>query len=328
MEMAGLGMGSRKGALALGLALSMLVGVVGWVPSVRAEGDEGPKRFDTPVEAAKALILAAARNDTDALLALYGTVGKELVQDGKDPTVRAERKGFAAAAREQARLRTLEDGSRELIVGRSEWPFPLLIVQGDGTWYFDAEEGKEEILLRRIGRNELNAIRVAEIYGDAQVVYASEDRDGDGVREYAQRILSTPGQHDGLYWEDEDDDPASMSPLGPSVISLEEFLNGEDDKAVPYYGYYWKILKGQGDGAPGGAHSYVINGNMITGYGLVGVPAQYGSTGVMTFLVSHHGEIFQKDLGEDGLDVAKAMDEFNPDDTWTLVDPAAEEAGE
>ncbi len=319
---------SRNRPIAVGLALLMIVGVAGWMPDARADGDGQPRMFDTPAQAVNALVLAAEKNDSDAILAIYGAVGKELVQDASDPQVRSERGAFASAARDKAQLRTLEDGSKELLVGRTGWPLPILIVSKDGKWYFDAEEGKEEILLRRIGRNELTALRIADIYSDAQVAYASKDRDGDEVREYAQRILSTTGKHDGLYWETEATDVEHMSPLGPSVITLEEYLKADDKSAIPFNGYYWKILKGQGENAPGGAHSYIINGNMITGFALVGVPAAYGSTGIMTFIVSHHGEIFEKDLGENGIEAVAAMDTFDPDESWKPVEPAAEEAVE
>ena len=306
---------SRAGMPLLGLLLLCLA----VVPTVLAEEDGAPLAFDTPEAATMALIDAAAANDSEKLAAIYGPKSADMIRDGGDPIVRREREGFAAAAKKKLTLEKQAEDSILVVVGENEWPFPIPLIQKDGKWMFDAESGREEILARRIGRNELEAIAILRGYIEAQVAYAAVDRDGDGVREYAQKIKSSEGKKDGLWWPtDPDVDPELMSPLGPYVESLRRYLS-EESKDAPVNGYYWKILTTQGANAPGGAHSYVINGNMIAGFAMVGVPAEYMSTGVMTFLVSHHGKLLEKDLGENGLDVVKAMDGYDPDDTWTEV---------
>jgi hypothetical protein len=289
------------------------------VPSVTA--DEGaPRAFDSYEAAAKALIDAAANNDDAALKSIFGAGSQDLVSDGSDPLVQVERKGFAQAAVEKLVFNQLEGGAVELVVGDEGWPFPVLLVQSDGKWVFDAEEGREEILARRIGRDELEAIGIMEVYLDAQAEYASEDRDGDEVREYAQKILSSDGQKDGLYWPADPEKGEELSPLGPAVISIQEAVQDyQPSGKVPFNGYYWKVLKAQGPAAPGGAYDYVINGNMIAGFALLGVPARYGNTGIMTFIVSHHGKMYEKDLGENSLEAAKAITTFDPSDGWTEV---------
>ena len=284
---------------------------------------DGPQAFDTPEAAAKAMIDAAAANDDAALKALHGPASEDLVQDGNDPMVQRERMGFAQAAAEKLTLERHDDGRVVLVVGKDEWPLPVPLVQKDGKWMFDAEAGREEILARRIGSNELEAISILRGYIEAQVAYAAVDRDGDEVREYAQKIRSGEGRKDGLYWPVAEDSDEEMSPLGPLVESLEAYLSPESQGA-PFNGYYWKILTAQGPHAPGGAHSFLINGNMIAGFALVGVPAKYMDTGVMTFLVSHHGKLLEKDLGEKGIELVKAMTAYDPGDGWTEVEETEE----
>ena len=200
----------------------------------------------------------------------------------------------------------------ELIVGEEEWPFPILIVQEEEGWSFDTEDGIEEIVDRRIGRNELAAIAIARAYVDAQIEYARSDRDGDDVLEYAQRLASTPGERDGLYWEAESEE--DLSPFGPLMQGAERYLETKEP-GDPIKGYYFRILTRQGGNPPGGSHDYVINGNMIAGFALVAYPADYENSGVMTFVVSHRGKVHQKDLGE-----FSEMDEYDPDHTWTEVE--------
>ena len=189
------------------------------------------------------------------------------------------------------------------------------------TWRFDTAAGKEELLNRRIGKNELNAIQLCHAYVEAQREYASQDWDGDGVLEYAQRIVSTKGKWDGLYWEAAEDEV--KSPLGPLVAKavLEGYTpKGPGDKRAPYHGYYYKILKAQGKNAPGGAYSYIINGHMVAGFALVAYPAEYGSSGIITFTVNQRGIVYQKDLGKKTREIAEAMNTFDPDKTWQKVD--------
>ena len=272
--------------------------------------------FDSPEAAAKALIDAAAKNDDAALKTLFEPAARDLIQSGSDAIVAEERKDFAAAAKAELSYEKSENRVI-LVIGEDEWPLPFPLVKGEKGWAFDGEAGREELLMRRIGRNELRAISICRAYAFAQREYASEDRDGDGVREYARKVRSSPGKKDGLYWETKPGEPAS--PFGPLIESAEAALGGRASKGAPYGGYYWRILEGQGPKAPGGDHSYVLNGNMIAGFALVGFPADYPSSGVMTFLVSHHGKVLQKDLGENTASVVKRMIGFNPDKTWQEV---------
>jgi hypothetical protein len=291
-------------------------------PLGTAEGGESdPRSFDTPEQAVEALVQAMAANDDAALKALFGPGNEDLVDSGTDPIVRRDREGFVADARQRLDLELVEDGVIAIVVGRSAWPLPVPVVRKGGRWMFDAAIGRTEILARRIGNNELEAIEVCRAFVESQLVYGQRDWDGDGVLEYAQRIASTPGKRDGLYWPSADD-KTDISPLGPSVAPLERYLKDAPDDA-PLSGYYWKVLKQQGPNAPGGAHTFVLNGNMIAGFALVGTPAKYLDTGVMTFLVSYHGKIFQKDLGKDSLKLAAALEAYDPDDAWVEVDPNA-----
>ena len=295
----------------LGLAGLALCAV--WVA---ADERKGPRAFETAEAAARAAIEAARTNDDDALRALLGPKCDDLVQRGGDPLVARERATFARLADERLVLEAQPDGSRLLVVGRHGWPLPIPIAQVGKRWQFDAAAGREEMLARIVGENELNAIELCRLYARAQVAYARKDRDGDKVREYAQRLNSSDGKQDGLYWEAAPGD--ETSPIGPLIESARPYL--KDRKAGdPFGGYYWLILNRQGTHAPGGRHGYVINGNMIAGFALVGFPAAYDRTGVMTFLVSHHGEILQKDLGPKTRARVQAMEGFDPDPSWDVV---------
>ena len=190
----------------------------------------------------------------------------------------------------------------------------------DGRWYFDTEAGADELVNRRIGRNELRVMDVMKIYIDAQIEYAGQDRDGDEVREYAQRIRSTEGKRDGLFWMTKEDEPES--PLGPLVADWRDHLGAvrQAGKKLPFGGYYYRILTGQGSSAPGGRHSYVINGNMIAGFAMLAWPAEYGKTGIMSFIVSHHGKVYEADLGRCTQQCACRIQGFNPTSGWTVVE--------
>jgi hypothetical protein len=202
------------------------------------------------------------------------------------------------------------------LVGNDDWPLPVPIVKQGGKWHFNAKEGRNEILVRRIGANELDAIQICRGFVEAQKEYASEVHDNSGVNQYAQKIISTPGKRDGLYWRNEDGTPGG--PIGESVArAIEE---GYSSKSSPYHGYYFKVLKGQGPAAPLGQLDYVIGGVMIGGFALVAVPAEYRVTGVKTFMVSYDGIVYEKDMGLDSLQVAKNMDRYNPDKTWHRTD--------
>jgi hypothetical protein len=293
--------------------------LMGFVPPAFAAAE---KVFDSPEAAAKALVEAARANDSQALIVIFGESAKEVLQDEDDPGAKARRQKFAQAADELLELETGENDARIVVVGKDRYPFPVPIVKAGEGWRFDTAAGKDEILARIIGENELSAIEALQAYVDAQVAYAAEDRDGDQVKEYAQRLVSTAGQKDGLYWKDD----ADPSPLGAALPVVKDAAGARDASArpEPFMGYYWKILKAQGSNAPGGAHSYVINGNMIAGFALLATPAEHGRTGIMTFLVSHHGKILQKDLGESCVDASSRIDAFDPDATWKAVEPPAE----
>jgi hypothetical protein len=293
-------------------------------PSPAAAADRAAgtaaKSFPTPEEASNALFAAFEANDDEALRAIVGDGNEDLVQDGKDPAVAAQRRELAKAAKAKLTLdRDEKSGRVVLVVGEVEHPLAISLVKAEDGWRVDADAGRTELLARRIGENELEAVGIALAYADAQVVYASADRDGDEVKEYAQRIVSTPGAKDGLHWDatNGDDD----SPVGSELAPLKDALEPTAvPKPPPFNGYYWRILKAQGANAPGGAHSYVINGNMIAGFGLLGVPAVHRNTGVMSILVSHHGKVFEKDLGADTLKAAAAIEAFDPDASWRAVD--------
>jgi hypothetical protein len=205
-------------------------------------------------------------------------------------------------------------------LGNEDWPFAVPIVKKEGLWYFDTKQGKEEILARRIGLNELSAIKACLAYVDAQREYALKDRDGDGLLEYAQKFRSDQGKKNGLYWEVKAGE--GQSPLGPFFAAAQQkgYTGKAGGKPIPYHGYYYRILNGQGKSAPGGAYDYMAKGNMIGGFALVAYPAKYASSGVMTFIVNHDGVVYQKDLGKNTEKAAQAMKLFNPDSTWKKVE--------
>ena len=284
--------------------------------------------FASPEDAVKALVDALKSKDTKALSALFGPGSKDLVFSGDPVADKTRRERFVSYFEEKNRLEEVSADKVVLHVGDDDWPFPIPVVKRGNTWRFDPKEGREEILARRIGRNELSVIQVCLAYVDAQREYASKDRNGDGLLEYAQRFGSTPGKHDGLYWKAKEGE--EESPLGPlAAEAVREGYSGKKsaDKPIPYKGYYYKILKRQGKDAPGGAYSYVANGKMIGGFAMVAYPATYGSSGIMTFLVNHDGIVYQKDLGKRTEAIAAKMTLFNPDKTWKKVDVAEETPG-
>jgi len=278
----------------------------------------GPKGFDTPQQAAEALIKAAGDYDVPQLMAIFGPDGEDFIESA-DP-VRDKNNGMAfakeAAAKNSIEVAKSNPNRATIIVGDEGWPFPVPLVKKNGKWYFNAKEGRQEILYRRIGANELDAITVCRGYVEAQKEYASEIHDDSGVNQYAQKIISSPGKHDGLYWKNPDG--SSGGPIGEAVAkALEEgYTSGKDG----FHGYYFRILKGQGPAAPLGKIDYVIEGIMIGGFALVAVPAEYRVTGVKTFMVSNDGIVYQKDLGPDSLNIVKKMELYNPDKTWQPTD--------
>jgi hypothetical protein len=277
-----------------------------------------PARFPSPDAAVAALVQAVRASDREALLGILGPDARALISSGDEIADRQSRERFIRAYDQAHRLAEVQPGKLVLTVGPDEWPMPIPLVQETAGWRFDTSQGREEILNRRIGRNELNAVQVCLAYVDAQREYYVRDPDGDALLQYAQRFRSTPGKRDGLYWTSQPDEPPS--PLGVLVARAEAAgypAKGPAGPRIPYWGYYYRIVKAQGPHAPGGAYDYVVRGNMIGGFALVAYPAEYGASGVMTFIVNHDGVVYQKDLGPSTTATARALTKFDPDPTWS-----------
>ena len=276
------------------------------------------KQFATPEEAVKALTAAAVTKDTNALDAIFGPELRGLVSAD---AVQASNRFviFARRISEKTALARESDDKMVLAIGNDDWPFPIPLARRDGQWLFDTAAGREEILNRRIGMNELGTIRVCHAYVEAQREYAGKDRIGDGVLQYAQYLRSSPGKHDGLYWHAAEGDEAS--PFGPLIAEARGEGYRKESKIMtgartPYHGYYFKILTRQGPHAAGGKYNYIINGRMIAGFALVAWPAQWGNSGIMTFIVNQQGRVCEKNLGPKTAELARAMTTYEPDPTW------------
>jgi hypothetical protein len=282
----------------------------------------GASTFATPEEAADALFVAAATNDTQALIALFGEDTEDLVVSGDDVADRDVRDRFATAYQRAHTLVADGEDTRILQIGYDQWPVPLPIVQRDGLWSFDAVAGLDEIIFRRIGRNELGAIETLMGMVASQQEYAAASRGGVPAGTYAARFFSEPGTHNGLYW------PAAEgerpSPLGPyaAEAAAEGYAHGAEGKtkAEPYHGYLFRMLTAQGQAADGGAMSYVVDGRLSGGFGIVAFPVEYGVSGIMTFIVNQDGVVYQRDLGGNTLERARAIRAYNPDSNWTPVE--------
>ena len=277
--------------------------------------------FASPEEAAKALGAAISADDVNRLLAILGPGGAPLISSGDDVADREGREKFSRMYEEKNAVVRKGENRAVLEVGNDAWPLPIPVVKEGEKWRFDTRQGAEEIIDRRIGRNELSAIQVCLAFVDAQREYATKDRDGDGLLEYAQRFISEPGKKNGLYWTSQDGEEAS--PFGPlAAQAVKEGYTGKKSgaKPSPYHGYFYKILKAQGKNAPGGAYSYVVKDKMIGGFALVAYPASYGTSGIMTFIVNHDGTVYEKDLGKNTKAVGQAMTGFDPDDTWRKLE--------
>ena len=285
----------------------------------------GAMAFNTPQEAADAVVKAAANYDVAQLLAIVGPDGKDFITGGDEVQDKKAGTDFAKLAAEKMSISIDKSNPNKatIIAGPNDWPMPVPLVKRNGKWYFDAKSGRQEILYRRIGSNELDAITVCRGYVEAQKQYALEPH--DGINQYAQKIISTPGKQDGLYWKNPDG--TSGGPIGEAVANAIEEGYSLKTKGG-FHGYYFKILKGQGPAAPIGKINYVIEGVMIGGFALVAVPAEYRITGVKTFIVSNDGIVYQKDLGPDSLEIAKKMELYNPDKTWHATDDAWPESVE
>ncbi|MCZ6873322.1 MAG: DUF2950 domain-containing protein [bacterium] len=275
--------------------------------------------FPSAEEAVKVAIAAVRSNDDNEMLAIFGADARDIIFSGDPVADKSRRQRFLKAYEEKHQL-IREGDNRVLVVGKEDWPFPIPMVKKDNGWVFDTEQGKEEILNRRIGENELSAIQVLLAIVDAQREYVMEDRDGNNLLEYAQKFRSDAGRKNGLYWEAQAGE--AQSPLGPLVAQARSEgykRQASTDKPIPYHGYYYNILSAQGKNASGGAYDYVVKGKLIGGFALVARPAEYGNSGVMTFVVNHDGNVFEKDLGNDSESIAAVMKAYNPDSRWAEV---------
>ena len=283
----------------------------------------GQKEFDTPKQAADALIQVAETFDVAAAKEILGPDGEDIISS-EDPVMDKNRAtAFANKAKEKTSVEIDKQNRNQaiLIVGSDNFPLPIPIVKQKGKWFFDTKVGREEILNRRIGGNELNAIEICRGFVEAQHEYAVEKHDGSKVNQYAQRVISSPGKHDGLAWQNADG--TWEGPVGEEVAKALE--QGYTERVQPYHGYYFKVLKGQGPAAPMGEMDFVVGGAMIGGFALAAAPAEYRVTGVMTFIVGPDGVVYQKDLGSDTLKTFQSMDKYNPDKTWKVTEDDVED---
>jgi hypothetical protein len=281
-------------------------------------GADAARTFASPDEAVAALAAAIHTQDVESLRSVLGTNSQELVNPDRVQATN-EFRSFATLLDQNFRINHISETNCVLEVGADLWPFPVPIVKRDRQWFFDTAAGLEELLNRRIGKNELAVLEVMRAYVEAQREYAERDRDGDEVLEYAQKLASSPGKTDGLYWPTELN--GQTSPLGPLVAEAQTKayrldVKTSDETRKPFHGYYFKILTQQGAHAPGGKYSYIINGNMIGGFAMVAWPAGYGDSGIMTFIVNQQGRVYQKDLGKETAKKAEAIKEYDPDETW------------
>lgn len=300
----------RTVAVGLGTVVAMT-----WLASV----SHAQQAFPSPDDAAAALATAVKTGKKDAILKVLGKGGEDIIWSGDDVADAEMRSRFLSAFDAKHVIKVDGNKKATLILGADDFPFPVPLVNNKAGWEFDPAAGRIEILYRRIGRNELDAIQASLAFVDAENEYAEKDRTGEGPGVYAQRIVSTPGKKDGLFWRD-DRDP---SPLGELAAQASVEGYKVQERSAPYHGYYFRILKGQGPDAPGGALNYVVKGKMIGGFALIAYPAEYGNSGVMTFMVNHAGTVYQKDLGKRTESIANRISSFDPDQTWKKVDKAA-----
>ena len=288
--------------------------LTGCFPADSIAQQQGQKTFSSPEDASNTLVSAAQRNDDKAMLEILGPEGKQIISSGDDAEDAENRANFARKYQEMHRLVKEPDGTTTLYIGAENWPTPIPLVSKDNSWYFDTEAGKQEILFRRVGENELSAIRVCQ-----ELVAAEKEFYPTQHNEYAHKIFSDEGQHNGLYWKAVDGEP--QSPIGPLLASAVMEADGktQDVTPAPFRGYYFHILSRQGKNGPGGAQKYFVNEKMTGGFAFVAFPAEYGSSGVMTFTVGEDGEVYQKDLGRKTETIARRMKEFNPSSRWQKV---------
>ncbi len=301
------------------LAAAILILTAGSFSALAAQAS-AQKSFPTPEEAVKALAAAAKAGDKAQLLAIFGPEAEGVLSSGDPVADQRSREIVVVALEEGWRLVSKGSKTRELIIGGEAWPFPIPLVKETGGWRFDTAAGKEEILARRVGRNELSVIQICRTFSDAQKVYASVGHDGKPAGIYAQKVRSEAGKQDGLYWPTKVGEP--LSPLGElAAQAAEEGYKVQEGNTGPrpFHGYLFRPLTAQGASAPGGAKSYLVDGDMTGGYALVAWPAEYGNSGIMTFIVNQDGIVYEKDLGEETSKTASALKEYNPDKTWMKV---------
>jgi hypothetical protein len=302
-------------------ALARLAAAAAFVFCATASSASAQQSFKSPDEAVSALVAAAKNNDRKALLTVLGPSGEDIVSSGDEVADEGVRKEFVAAYDEKHEIHP-EGDHATLIIGKDDFPFPIPLVRKGEAWRFDTEAGRVEVLYRRVGANELDTIAAALAYVDAQNEYADKDH-GEGVGVYAQRIVSQPGKKDGLYWPTAaGEEPSPLGDLAAGAAAEGYRVRGGAQR-TPFHGYYYKVLARQGPAAPGGVQDYVVKGKMIGGFALVAWPAEYGNSGVMTFIVNHSGTVYEKDLGARTAQVAAGMSAFNPDDSWKKVDVSA-----
>ncbi len=293
--------------------------IVAWSMPIMAAASQ--KLFSTPEDALKGLVEAVKIHDKAALDQIFGPSSKDLLS-GDAVQDAAESEEFASHVAEKTSLVKENDSKVIISIGNENWPFPIPLVKTNGQWFFDTEAGKEEILNRRIGEDELTAILVCRTYVKAQREYMLKDWDGDGILAYAQKLRSDPGKKNGLFWRHEPGEP--VSPLG-ELVAQARMAGYKKEKSlfkeqpIPFHGYYFKTLTRQGKNAPGGKYNYIINGNMVGGFALVAFPSNWGKSGVMTFIANQQGKVYQKNLGPDTLKMAQDVDTYDPDKTWTPV---------
>ncbi len=310
---------STRGIAFIAALLVFTAAVASWSTPLMAEAPQ--TLFATPEDALKGLIEAVKTHDKAALEKIFGPSAKEL-RSSDDVQAAAEFEAFAKHVAEKTTIVKENDTKAIIYIGNENWPFPIPLVRKNDRWSFDTVAGKEEILNRRIGEDELTAILVCRTYVKAQREYVLKDWDNDGILAYAQKLRSDPDKKNGLFWRHAPGEP--VSPLGELVARarIEGYKKGKSvfkEQPIPFHGYYFNILTQQGKNAPGGKYNYIINGNMVGGFALVAFPSDWGKSGVMTFIVNQQGKVYQKNLGPDTLKVAQEMKSYDPDDTWTLI---------
>ena len=317
-EFGGVGISPATHRIAITTQLILLAVIISFLGCEKA-AKPSFTAFSSPDEAGKGLLDAAKAGDQNAVLAIFGTDSKDIIFSGDAVQDKATVGAFVTGYEEMHRWRNMPDGSQMLLIGAQNYPFPIPLKKNDsGQWFFDTAAGKEEILRRRIGRNELAVIDVCGALADAQADYYSRRHDDGSTKQFALKFISDPGKQNGLYWDSPDGQP--KSPLGPLLAYVtDEGYSVKRDAHQPFHGYYFHMLYRQGSHAPGGAKDYRVDGKMVAGFAFVAYPGEYGNSGVMTFIMNQDGVLLQKDLGKTTTETASAMTQFDPDASWNIV---------